>query len=246
MALLWDQGEKDTLTMATSGDTTPATYLAALEDLFAWFRDAAQLNDATLPIFITPLGSSDLGSSFDKGVTAVREAQLKYIASDANAHQNAERYDLARPYSNVHLNYAGQREQGLRVASVLGNVLYSQTNHLGPEIVSWTELSPTSYLAEIDPGPNSSMENDDNPISAIGFALCSNADAMAADYYTIDEITRFFDEGTGYHELTITASGASTGARLIYPHGALALSRTGRILKGTVSTLPVRSRGSTP
>jgi hypothetical protein len=245
-ALLWDQGEKDTLTMATSGDTTPATYLAALEDLFAWFRDAAQLNDATLPIFITPLGSSDLGSSFDAGVTAVREAQLKYIASDAYAYQNAERYDLSRPYSNVHLNYAGQREQGLRVAKVLGNVLYAQSNELGPEIISWTELTSTTYKAVVDPGANTSMENDGNPIAAIGFALCSNADAMAATYYAIDSITRFYNSGTGYHEFTITSAAAATGARLIYPHGALAASRTGRIIKGTVSTLPLRSWNSTP
>lgn len=245
-AINWDQGEKEALAMAAIGDTTPTTYFNTMGDLFSWFRDPAQLNNATLPIFITPLGSSDLGSSFDKGVTAVREAQLKYIASDAYAYQNAERYDLSRPYSNVHLNYAGQREQGLRVAKVLGNVLYAQSNHLGPQLISWTELSATSYKAVIDPGPNASLSNSDNPITAIGFALCSNADAMAATYYTIDSITRFYNSGTGYHELTIESAAASTGARLIYPHGALAYSRTGRILKGVVSTLPLRSYNGTP
>jgi hypothetical protein len=245
-ALFWDQGERDSLPMATTGDTTPATYLAAMEDLFTWFRAPAQLNNATLPIFITPLGSSDLGSTFDPGVTAVREAQLKYIASDANAHQNAERYDLSRPYSNVHLNYAGQREQGLRVAKVLGNVLYSQTNDLGPEIVSWTETDPTTFVAIVDPGDNDSMENDDNPIQALGFAVVSNLDAMSCVHYELESFTRFFNEGTGMHEFTFVTTAAASGARLIYPNGALAQGRTGRFIKGTVSGLPLRSWNSTP
>lgn len=241
-AVFLDHGENVVAFMAASGSTTFATVVSAYEYIISYVR--TQLGNATLPFIITPLGANDTAAN-EAATTSVREALLKVIANDANVHQGAERYDLPRPANNVHLNYAGQRIEGRRMADVVDRVLDSGTADLGPAIVGFTELTATTFRVDVDPfdgdGGTSSLANADNPIEAVGFALLPPGPAVAgAGPYAISGIVRSFNAGTGNHEFTITTTASATGARLCYPYGAMRAQRTGRIVKGTISGLPLR------
>jgi hypothetical protein len=238
--LVWNQGQQEVSAISAGGATTYTTYIAAMGALFTWIR--AQLADATLPIVIIPLGSQDtLNPTTDLQCTAVREAQMKYIAGDAHAFQGPETYDLSRVWGNIHPNYAGDAATGLRLAGIIDNILNAHTNDLGPHIVGFSQLSTTSFKVLVNPGASSTSLNE--ATSGIqGFGLCSNTDAMNATFATITNVTRFFNGGTGNHEFTITTAAAAGGYRPVYPFGAgQQLNRTGRIIQNAIGQLPLRS-----
>jgi hypothetical protein len=128
--IVWDCGE--TVTQALDdGDLTRANLVTSITEIFAAFRAA----HASVNIHVNMIGSRD-DDRFDGAGTAVRDAYLDVIASLSYVYQGIEKYDLERPYNDLHLSVPGFQAYGARLARHLVNVWDSQTNSLGPTITS--------------------------------------------------------------------------------------------------------------
>lgn len=252
-AIVWCQGEQDVSAVGTTngaGITTSfATYKAALGAMIAYIRAALSLPN--LPFIIVPLGANDTLANESK-TSAIREAMLSYIGGDAHAYQGPEHYDLPRPVGNVHHNFQGYGLLGLRLAGVLANVVWSQSNDVGPTVlaVDAPTISGTNTKIKVHTSPSSSLNYDSFGMS--GFYVVPSGmnayDAAQAGMLISTAngliITHFFNSGSGQHEFTLTFptpawSGTPYDVGYFYGAGAK-LSQSGRIIAETATGLPLR------
>jgi hypothetical protein len=128
--IIWDIGETATVGLDDGLFTTP-NLITSITAIFEAFRAA----HPSVNIHVNMIGSRDDGRYGEAG-SAVKYAYLKVIASLSYVHKGVEKYDLARPYNDLHLATPGFQAYGARLARHLVNVWDSRTASTGPTLTS--------------------------------------------------------------------------------------------------------------
>ena len=179
-----------------------------------------------------PLGSEDVLANVssptrtgDQRYTTLRAAMCKVCIDNPTLWvQGPEWYDtnaqfgVFRMWDDAHPTQRGQIILGQRTADQWANLVYSQTNDLGPRIISWTENTSTTFTARVQ-YTGALTRPEEFLIPEFVKLMPSGAPGPEVTPLPVIKM-EYANAGTGLLDIKFTIASASSGARLVYPYGA--------------------------
>lgn len=238
-AIILINGQNDAADMGDDATTASAAWKTAMEELIEWMRDQIDLVTRTPVIWFPLQGYDNNVSPTDAQVSAIRAVQLEMAAADPNLYIGPIYHDLYHPFQDQHPPRGSQMIMGYRLGAVLDEILNASTNAKGPYVSGITEESSgVSYLIDItaDSGNPVYWPHVFSELELDGFAVYGGSDDPLTD--TPITITKY--ERVSSTSLRLYLGTATSGAKILWPAGALKEHRAMRHLRNT-NTTPVNT-----